>query len=210
VTVVPVASVTVNPPSATITLTQTQALTATLKDAKWQHAHWAPDHLGQQQSRRRHGVAGRHRLPCDPRHRHRYRVGIATGWHGQWFGGITVSKCRWLPSFVYPTPNNIFATAPGNTVQLQDSTKDASGNNLTGRPRLDAGQRGICHRELSGLVTATDSAAGTATITATSADGRAEARRSLRSGMPSRLASTSSTFHTRHAVGGCNPRLRSF
>jgi trimeric autotransporter adhesin len=77
---------------------------------------------------------------------------------------------------VYPTPDTIFATAPGNTVQLADSTKDAGGHNLTGRPvawsPTSGGAAKVNNTSNPGLVTATgaSTSAGT-TITATSSDG---------------------------------------
>jgi uncharacterized protein YjdB len=73
---------------------------------------------------------------------------------------------------VYPTPDTIYATGASNTVQLRDSTKDAGGGNLVGRPvTWTPSSGGVATTNASGLVTATNSSAGTAAITATSSDG---------------------------------------
>ena len=198
VTLVPVASVTLNPPSATITLTQTQALTALLKDANgntltgrtiaWVSSNRAVDTVSQS------GIV----YPVSP------GVDTMTASVSQPGGAvsgsavITVTQVPVASVVVYPAPNNIFATAPGNTVQLQDSTKDASGNNLPGRPvTWTPASGGFATVNSSGLVTATDSAAGTATITGDEhRRAEREARRSLRSGMSSRRASN--FFDTSH------------
>ena len=85
---------------------------------------------------------------------------------------VTVTLVPVASVVVYPTPVTIYATAPTNTVQLNDSTKDASGNNLTGRPvTWTPTSGGVATVNASGLVTATNSAAGSATITATASGG---------------------------------------
>jgi uncharacterized protein YjdB len=85
---------------------------------------------------------------------------------------VTVTLVPVATVVVYPTPDTIYATSPSNTVQLNDSTKDALGNNLTNRPVTWAPTSGgVATVSNTGLVTATNTAAGTATITATSADG---------------------------------------
>ncbi len=74
---------------------------------------------------------------------------------------------------VFPTPDTIYGSADANTVQLNDSTKDASGNNLPQRPvtwSVSSGG-GLAGVGGTGLVTATDAGAGSVTVTATSADG---------------------------------------
>ena len=172
VTLVPVASVTLTPPSATITLAQTQALTATLKDASgntltgrlvtWTSSNHAVDTVSQS------GIvypvaSGTDTITASVSQPGGAVSGTAT---------VTVTPVPVASVVVYPTPDTIFATVPGNTVQLQDSTKDASGNNLPGRPvTWTPTSGGVATVNSSGLVTATNSAAGTATITATSTDG---------------------------------------
>jgi len=47
---------------------------------------------------------------------------------------ITVTQVPVASVVVYPTPKQYLRNGARHTVQLQDSTKDASGNNLTGRP----------------------------------------------------------------------------
>ncbi len=172
VTPVPVASVTVSPPSATITLAQTQALTALLKDVNgnpltgrtiaWASSNHAVDTVSQS------GIV----YPVSPG---TDTITASVSQPGGTISGssvVTVTQVPVASVVVYPTSNTIFATAPGNSVQLQDSTKDASGNNLPGRPvTWTPASGGVATVNPSGLVTATDSAAGTATITATSTDG---------------------------------------
>lgn len=73
---------------------------------------------------------------------------------------------------VSPTPDTIYATAPANTVQLSDVTSDSANTAVTGRPVTWAPTSGgVATTNVSGLVTATNTAAGSATITATSPDG---------------------------------------
>jgi trimeric autotransporter adhesin len=85
---------------------------------------------------------------------------------------LTVKLVPVATVVVYPSPDTIYATSPFNTVQLNDSTKDANGNNLTNRPVTWAPTSGgVATVNNTGLVTATNTAAGSATITATSTDG---------------------------------------
>ena len=75
---------------------------------------------------------------------------------------------------VFPTPDTIFASMPDSTVQLHDSTYDASHNYLPGRPvTWSPASGGPATVGASGLVAGTGTAAGTVTITATSANGPA-------------------------------------
>jgi trimeric autotransporter adhesin len=73
---------------------------------------------------------------------------------------------------VAPALDTIFASAPGNTVQLIDSAFDASHNYLPGAAvTWSPASGGVATVNGSGLVTATNTADGSATITATSSSG---------------------------------------
>lgn len=73
---------------------------------------------------------------------------------------------------VAPSLDTIFASAPGNTVQLLDSAFDASHNYLPGTAVTWSVTSGtVVGVSGAGLVTANNTAAGTATVTATSASG---------------------------------------
>ena len=72
---------------------------------------------------------------------------------------------------VAPTTDTIFASSPGNTVQLIDSAFDASHDYLAGAAVTWSATGSVAGVSNSGLVTGNGSAAGTATITVTSASG---------------------------------------
>jgi uncharacterized protein YjdB len=75
---------------------------------------------------------------------------------------------------VAPAVDTIFASAPNNTVQLIDSAFDASHDYLPGAAvTWSPASGGVATVNANGLVTATNSADGSATITATSASGPA-------------------------------------
>jgi hypothetical protein len=168
-----VTSVTVSPSSATITTIQTQPLTAQLGDGygdnnltgrsvKWTSSNHAVDTVSQS------GVV----YPVAP------GTDTITASVSQPTGSvsgtsvITVMQDPVTTVIVYPTPSTIFATAPNNTVQLFDSTKDANGTYLPGRPvTWSPTSGGVATVNSGGLVTATNTASGSATITATSSDG---------------------------------------
>ena len=85
---------------------------------------------------------------------------------------LTVTLVPVASVVVYPSPDTIWATAPLNTVQLNDSTKDAGGNNLPNRPvTWTPTSGGVATVNASGLATSTNTAAGSATITATASNG---------------------------------------
>ncbi|HWZ58966.1 MAG TPA: Ig-like domain-containing protein [Gemmatimonadaceae bacterium] len=68
-----------------------------------------------------------------------------------------------------PTLDTIYATAPSNTVTLVATTRDAAGTVLTGQSLIWSETGGVVN-VANGVVTATNTAAGTATVTATSPD----------------------------------------
>jgi uncharacterized protein YjdB len=68
---------------------------------------------------------------------------------------------------VSPTLDTIYATAPHNAVTLTATTRDAAGAVLTGQPLIWSATGGVAN-VTNGVVTATNTAAGTATVTATS------------------------------------------
>jgi trimeric autotransporter adhesin len=72
---------------------------------------------------------------------------------------------------VFPTLDTLFATAPGNAIQLVDSAFDASHNYLPGQPVTWSQVGGFVTVSASGLVTAAASAPGTSTVTAASSAG---------------------------------------
>jgi trimeric autotransporter adhesin len=73
---------------------------------------------------------------------------------------------------VAPAVDTIFASAPGNTVQMIDSAFDASHDYLPGTAvTWSPASGGVATVNGSGLVTATNTADGSATITATSTSG---------------------------------------
>jgi trimeric autotransporter adhesin len=66
-----------------------------------------------------------------------------------------------------PKLDTIYATTPGNAVTLTATTRDAAGTVLTGQPVIWSATGGVVN-VANGVVTATNTAAGTATVTATS------------------------------------------
>jgi trimeric autotransporter adhesin len=70
---------------------------------------------------------------------------------------------------VSPAHDSIFASAPSNTVTLSATSFDAQGHELVGRPVTWSTNSSLVS-VTNGVVTATDAAAGTATVTATSSD----------------------------------------
>jgi uncharacterized protein YjdB len=85
------------------------------------------------------------------------------------FAAITVAPPLVASVTVAPTLDTIFAGAPGNTVTLTATTRDAAGHVLTGRPLIWSASGGVVN-VVNGVVTGTNTAAGTATVTATSTD----------------------------------------
>jgi hypothetical protein len=70
---------------------------------------------------------------------------------------------------ISPSRDTIFASAPSNTVTLSATSFDAQGHELVGRPVTWSTTSNLVS-VANGVVTATDAAAGTATVTATSSD----------------------------------------
>ncbi|MFI5249389.1 MAG: Ig domain-containing protein [Gemmatimonadales bacterium] len=70
---------------------------------------------------------------------------------------------------VAPPLDTIFASAPSNTVTLSATSFDAQGHELAGRPVTWSTSSSLVS-VANGVVTATDAAAGSATVTATSSD----------------------------------------
>jgi uncharacterized protein YjdB len=171
--IAPVATVTLSPPTATITLAQTQTLVPTLLDAHgnpltgrtiaWTSSNHAVDTVSQA------GIV--------------YPVGMGTDTitasvtqpSGTVSGIAVITVADPVATvIVYPSPDTIFATAANNTVQLNDSAKDASGTYLPGRPvtwSLTSGT--VVTVNATGLVSSNNTAAGSAVVTATSSDGPA-------------------------------------
>ena len=75
---------------------------------------------------------------------------------------------------IAPAQDTIFASAPSNTVTLSATTFDAQGHELVGRPVTWSTSSNLVS-VVNGVVTATDAAAGAATVTATSSDPGARA-----------------------------------
>jgi uncharacterized protein YjdB len=91
---------------------------------------------------------------------------------------LTVTLVPVASVVVYPTPDTTYASAPFNTVQLNDSTKDASMNNLPNRPVTWSVTSGtVAGVSPTGtntaLVTANNTDTGTAIITAMASNGPA-------------------------------------
>jgi uncharacterized protein YjdB len=87
---------------------------------------------------------------------------------------------------VSPTPDTIWASVPGNSVTLTAVTRDAAGAVLTGQPVIWSTANGLVTVD-DGTVTATNVAAGSAVVVATSPD----------SGLPSGSATIVVNGHTR-------------
>jgi hypothetical protein len=85
------------------------------------------------------------------------------------FAAITVAPPAVASVTVAPPLDTIYASAPANAVTLVATTRDAGGAVLTGRPVIWAATGGVVN-VTNGVVTATNTAAGTATVTATSTD----------------------------------------
>jgi len=90
---------------------------------------------------------------------------------------------------VTPTPDTIWASAPGSTVTLTAVTRDGAGAVLTGQTVIWSTTSGLVTVD-GGLVTATNVAAGSAVVVATSPD----------SGTPSGSATIVVRGHTRSVV----------
>ncbi len=170
----PVTSVVVMPSTATITTIQTQPLTAQLGDnygdnnltgrtIMWTSSNHAVDTVSQ--SGVVHPVApGTDTITAS--------VSQPTG-NVSGTAVITVTQDPVATVIVYPTPDTIYASAPGNTVQLHDSTKDVNGTYLPGRPvtwSVTANPQ-FDTVNASGLVTGKNNNIGQSTVTATSSDG---------------------------------------
>ena len=96
-----------------------------------------------------------------------------------------------------PASDSIYATSPGNRVTLTATTKDKSGDVLTGQPLLWSTNTALVTVS-NGVVTASGSAAGTAVVTATSPD----------SGFPAGSAQIIVIGHVKTvAVAPANPLL---
>jgi uncharacterized protein YjdB len=85
------------------------------------------------------------------------------------FARVTVGAALVHSVTVTPARDTIFATAPSNTVMLVATSFDADGHELAGRPVTWSTNSSLVS-VTNGLVTATDAAAGSATVTATSSD----------------------------------------
>ncbi len=171
----PITTVAVSPSTATITTLQTQPLSAQLGDAYgdngltgrtvvWTSSNHAVDTVSQS------GVV----FPVAP------GTDTITASVSQPTGTvrgtavITVTQDPVATVIVYPAPDTIYASAPGNTVQLHDSTKDASGTYLPGRPvtwSVPTGTQPASVNASSGLATGDSTGIGQVTVTATSTDG---------------------------------------
>lgn len=170
----PVTSVTVTPSTATISTLQTQPLTAQLGDnfgdnnitghtVVWTSSNHAVDTVSQTGTV--HPVApGTDTITAS--------VSQPTG-NVSGTAVITVTQDPVATVIVYPTPDTIYASAPGNTVQLHDSTKDVNGTYLPGRPVSWSvtGNPQFDTVNASGLVTGKNNNIGQSTVTATSSDG---------------------------------------
>lgn len=168
----PVASVIVAPATSTITISQTAQLSDTLKDGggnvlTGRAINWSSNLPGKATVSQTGLVTpvdtGKVVITVTALQPSGNVTGTAT---------VTITQIPVASVVVYPTPDTIFASAPGNTVQLHDSTYDASHTYLPGRP-VTWSATGVAGVNGSGLATASGSAAGPATITATSADGPA-------------------------------------
>lgn len=165
----PVTSVVVTPGSPSITTVQTQPLTATLQDAygdqlsgrtvNWTSSNHAVDTVSQS------GIV----YPLGT------GVDTITATAPQPTGNVhgisvvTVTPDPVASVDVAPRTATIYATSPNSTVQLIDSALDAGGTYLPGQTvTWMPTSGGVATVNASGLVTATNSAAGAATITATS------------------------------------------
>ena len=85
------------------------------------------------------------------------------------FANVIVSAALVHSVTVSPSRDTIFATAPSNTVTLSATSFDAQGHELVGRPVTWSTSSNLVS-VANGVVTATDVAAGSATVTATSSD----------------------------------------
>jgi trimeric autotransporter adhesin len=85
------------------------------------------------------------------------------------FANVIVSPALVHSVTVSPTHDTIFASAPSNTVTLTATSFDAQGHELVGRPVTWSTSSSLV-TVTNGVVTATDVAAGTASVTATSSD----------------------------------------
>ncbi len=170
----PITSVAVAPSTATITTIQTQPLTAQLGDnygdnnltgrtVAWTSSNLAVDTVSQS------GIV----YPVAPgTDTIKASVSQPTG-NVSGTAVITVTQDPVATVIVYPTPDTIYASAPGNTVQLHDSTKDVNGTYLPGRAVTWSvtGNPQFAGVNASGLVTGSNNNIGQSTVTATSSDG---------------------------------------
>jgi uncharacterized protein YjdB len=172
ITLAPVAKVIVAPATSTITLGQNVQLTDTLKDAgnnvlTGRTVQWTSSNTGKATVSQSGLVTS-----ADTGTVTITVTAIQMSGNVAGSASVTINPVPVASVVVYPTPDTIFASAPGNTVQLNDSTYDAGHHNLPGRPvTWSPTSGGVATTNTSGLVTATNTAAGTATITATSSDG---------------------------------------
>ena len=174
INLVPVATVTVAPASSTITLGQTQQLTATLKDGGGNVLTGRTVQWSAAPSSKATVNASGLVTSTDTGTVTITATVVQAGGNVSGNATVTINPVPVASVVVFPTPDTIFASAPGNTVQLQDSTYDAGHHYLPGRTVTWSATGGVAGvNAASGLVTASNTAAGSATITATSSDGPA-------------------------------------
>ena len=195
VTVVPVASVTVSPASATVTVGQTTQLSATPKDASGnpltgRTVTWATSNAAVATVSGTGLVSGGAIGTATITASSEGRNGTAT---------ITVTSVPVATVSVSPATASLQV---GQIVQLTASPKDASGNPLTGRVvTWTSSAPGVASVNGSGLVTSV--AAGSATITATSEGRSGTAAVTVTAPAPAPVASvTVSPATVSLAVGG--------
>jgi hypothetical protein len=94
-----------------------------------------------------------------------------------------------------PALDTIYATTPGNAVTLRATTRDSAGTVLTGQPLIWSATGGVVD-VAAGVVTATNTAAGKATVTATSPD----------AGLPSGSATVVVIGHTKSVTVSPNKK----
>jgi len=165
----PVSSVVVAPSTSTISVGQTQQLTDTLKDVNGVVLTGRP--ITWSSSNTEEATVSASGLVTAADTGTVTITVTATQPSGNVTGtaSVTITQVPVASVVVFPTPDTIFASAPGNTKQLGDSTYDAGHHYLAGRTvAWTPTSGGVATVNASGLVTATDSAAGSAVITATS------------------------------------------
>ena len=171
VVLAPVATVVVAPSTSTINTTQTQQFTDTLKDGggnvlTGRPVTWSSNNTGKATVSQAGLVTphdtGTVTITVTANQPSGNVSGTAT---------VTITPVPVASVVVGPSPATIYATSPDSTVQLKDTTFDASHHVLTGRAVTWSATGGVATVDTTGLVAATNTAAGTATIKATSADG---------------------------------------